>query len=141
MTRSEKYPANVFYSDEDEGYIALAIDLPGCSAFGETQAQALEELQNAIVAWQEAATAAGNPIPPPSRNEVLELPSGKVLLRMPRTLHSQLIAQATAEGVSLNQYVVSSLSGSVSRQASESEFRYIAEQLVGRLKTQVTLSD
>ena len=38
----------VFYSSEDEGYIAVAIDLPGCSAFGETEDAALAELKIAI---------------------------------------------------------------------------------------------
>jgi|GEM_PF-3892485 hypothetical protein len=33
-------PAIVFYSDEDQGYIAKAVDLKGCSAFGETPEQA-----------------------------------------------------------------------------------------------------
>jgi predicted RNase H-like HicB family nuclease len=52
---------------ESEGFIAEAIDLPGCSAFGETQSEAIVELQNAIKAWIAAATAAGNAIPPPRR--------------------------------------------------------------------------
>jgi predicted RNase H-like HicB family nuclease len=64
---ADRYPASVFWSDEDEGFIALAPDLPGCSAFGETQAAALLELQDAIRAWVAAAQKAGNPIPAPSR--------------------------------------------------------------------------
>ncbi|MFL5213269.1 MAG: type II toxin-antitoxin system HicB family antitoxin [Microvirga sp.] len=64
---TSRYPARVFWSDEDEGFIAEAIDLPGCSAFGDTQSEAIIELQNAIKAWIEAATAAGNAIPPPRR--------------------------------------------------------------------------
>jgi predicted RNase H-like HicB family nuclease len=67
VTDANRYPANVFWSEEDEGFIAVASDLPGCSAFGETQHEALAELQSAIVAWIEAARAAGNPIPDPSR--------------------------------------------------------------------------
>ena len=59
MTDTNRYPANVFWSEEDEGFIAVAADLPGCSAFGETQHEALTELQSAIVAWIEAARAAG----------------------------------------------------------------------------------
>jgi predicted RNase H-like HicB family nuclease len=62
-----RYPANVFWSDEDEGFIAIAPDLPGCSAFGETRYDALTELDGAIEAWIEAASAAGNPVPGPSR--------------------------------------------------------------------------
>ena len=61
-----RYPATVFWSDEDEGFIATATDLPGCSAFGDTQREALSELQDAIVAWIEAARSAGNPVPVPS---------------------------------------------------------------------------
>ncbi len=51
MIDTSRYPARVFWSDEDEGFIAEAIDLPGCSAFGETQSEAIIELQNAIKAW------------------------------------------------------------------------------------------
>jgi predicted RNase H-like HicB family nuclease len=43
-----RYPANIFWSDEDEGFIAVAPDLPGCSAFGQTQEQAMAQLQDAI---------------------------------------------------------------------------------------------
>ena len=39
-----KYPKQVFWSDEDEGYIATLPDLPGCSAWGATEAEAPEEL-------------------------------------------------------------------------------------------------
>jgi predicted RNase H-like HicB family nuclease len=65
MTEAQRYPAHVFWSEEDEGYIALAIDLPGCSAFGDTQPEALAELQDAIAAWIEAHRSAGNAIPAP----------------------------------------------------------------------------
>lgn len=64
---TEHYPAHVFWSDEDEGYIAVAPDLPGCSSFGATRQEAIAELQDAIAAWIEAARAAGNPVPGPSR--------------------------------------------------------------------------
>jgi predicted RNase H-like HicB family nuclease len=63
VTNANRYPAQVSWSDEDSGFIAIAPDLPGCSAFGETQQEALAELQDAIAAWIEAAQSAGNPIP------------------------------------------------------------------------------
>ena len=44
-----RYPANVFWSEEDEGFIALAPDLPGCSAFGESQAEALVSLSRQLM--------------------------------------------------------------------------------------------
>jgi predicted RNase H-like HicB family nuclease len=59
------YHINVFYSEEDEGYIADIPDLRFCSAFGETPEDAVRELGLAKAAWIEAATAAGKPVPEP----------------------------------------------------------------------------
>ena len=60
------YPSRTFWSEEDQGFIAIAPDLPGSSAFGRTRAEADRELDRAIEAWIEAQVAAGNPIPEPS---------------------------------------------------------------------------
>ena len=60
------YHINIFYSDEDDGYIADIPDLPGCSAFGASPEAALREVQVAKQAWLEAARAAGKPIPEPA---------------------------------------------------------------------------
>ncbi|MCH8260857.1 MAG: type II toxin-antitoxin system HicB family antitoxin [Planctomycetes bacterium] len=59
------YHINIFYSEEDGGYIADVPDLAACSAFGETAQRALAEVLRAKAAWIEAAKAAGKPIPPP----------------------------------------------------------------------------
>jgi predicted RNase H-like HicB family nuclease len=59
------YHVNVFYSDEDEGYIADIPDLKHCSAFGKTPEEALREALKAKKAWLEAARANGKPIPAP----------------------------------------------------------------------------
>ena len=58
------YHINIFYSDEDGGYIADIPDLEACSAFGETPEAALAEVERAKAAWLEAARAEGRPIPP-----------------------------------------------------------------------------
>jgi len=59
------YHINVFYSEEDEGYIADIPDLKHCSAFGETPQEALREVLIAKNAWLEAARVAGKSIPRP----------------------------------------------------------------------------
>ena len=59
------YHINIFFSEADEGYIADIPDLPGCSAFGKTPAEALEQVEIAKEAWLEAAKAEGKPIPKP----------------------------------------------------------------------------
>lgn len=53
------YHINIFYSDQDEGYIADIPDLKYCSAFGDTPEEALREVQIAKNAWLEAALAEG----------------------------------------------------------------------------------
>src|SRR5664279_635069 len=45
------FEMRVFRSNEDDGYIAVAPDLPECSAFGKTWPEALTELQGAMIAW------------------------------------------------------------------------------------------
>ncbi len=59
------YHVNLFYSEEDEGYIADIPDLKHCSAFGETPEEALREVLRAKKAWIEAAIANGKIVPKP----------------------------------------------------------------------------
>ena len=59
------YHINLFYSDEDGGYIADIPDLAFCSAFGETQEEALKEVLIAKKAWLEAAKQENKRIPRP----------------------------------------------------------------------------
>lgn len=60
------YHINIFYSDDDQGYIADIPDLAHCSAFGTTPEEALAEVLQAKTAWLEAAQAEGKKIPAPS---------------------------------------------------------------------------
>ena len=57
------YHINVFYSQEDDGWIADVPDLRFCSAFAATPEEAVAEVQKAIEAWLEAAKSEGRPIP------------------------------------------------------------------------------
>jgi predicted RNase H-like HicB family nuclease len=59
------YHINIFWSDEDGGYIADIPDLEACSAFGRTPQEALAELEQAKAAWLAAARAEGKAIPAP----------------------------------------------------------------------------
>jgi predicted RNase H-like HicB family nuclease len=61
----QDYHINIFYSEDDGGYIADIPDLEACSAFGRTPVEALEEVQKAKDLWLEAARAEGKPIPAP----------------------------------------------------------------------------
>jgi len=59
------YHINIFYSEEDDGYIADVPDLEHCSAFGSSHEAALAEVRVAMAAWLETAKAEKRPIPPP----------------------------------------------------------------------------
>lgn len=59
------YHINIFYSEEDGGYIADIPDLEACSAFGKTPEEALKQIEIAKAAWLEAARAEHRPIPKP----------------------------------------------------------------------------
>jgi predicted RNase H-like HicB family nuclease len=59
------YHINIFYSDEDGGYIADIPDLEACSAFGKTPDEALAQVEIAKRAWLAAAKKEGKPVPLP----------------------------------------------------------------------------
>jgi antitoxin HicB len=100
-----RYPIEVFWSAEDEGFVAIAPDLPGASAWGKSEADAIRELHTVIRIWIKAAKKVGNPVPEPSDRADVNY-SGKFLMRVPKRLHAELAGAAKAQGVSLNQYVL-----------------------------------
>ena len=59
------YHIDIFYSEDDGGYVANIPDLECCSAFGHTPHEALTEVLKAKAAWLEAAREADKPIPLP----------------------------------------------------------------------------
>ena len=95
------------YQDTEGDFVVEVDDLPGCVTHGRTPDEAFHNLEEAKRAWMESRLAAGLEVPEPRRTEQY---SGKILLRMPRSLHRRLAEQSVWEGVSLNQYVVSLLS-------------------------------
>lgn len=59
------YHINIFYSDDDEAYVADIPDLRYCSATGDTPEEALREVLIAKTLWLENAEAKGKSVPPP----------------------------------------------------------------------------
>lgn len=106
MKKQPHYPVELHWSAEDDGWIATFPDLPGCSAWGATEAEALAESHAAAAAWLKACKAAGNPIPAPSPLADEADYSGRFVMRIPKRLHADLSKSAKRQGVSLNQYVL-----------------------------------
>jgi predicted RNase H-like HicB family nuclease len=65
-----QYPINVFWSDEDDAWVADVPDLEYCSALGATPHEAVSEVELAIEGWVDAARASGRSIPSPSMRAV-----------------------------------------------------------------------
>lgn len=60
-----RYEVILYWSDEDEAFIAEVPELPGCAADGETYEQALANVQTVIEEWIETANELGRSIPEP----------------------------------------------------------------------------
>ena len=60
-----KYEVIIYWSDEDDTFVAEVPELPGCSAHGDTQAAALQSVEQAIDLWIDTAREFGDPVPDP----------------------------------------------------------------------------
>lgn len=123
------YSVSIKWSDEDGGFIAIIPELVGLSAFGETREQAASELEIAAEAYLESLREAGEAIPAPEKIEPF---SGQTRVRMPKSLHAKLSHSAKNEGVSLNTYIISLLSG----QQATKETNEIYKQLSVEIRDQ-----
>lgn len=61
----KKYEIIIFWSDEDNAYVAEVPELPGCMADGNTYQEALSNAERVIEEWIETALELGRPIPRP----------------------------------------------------------------------------
>jgi predicted RNase H-like HicB family nuclease len=57
----------VIYGDPDDGYMGTVAELPGCYTSGDTPAEALANLDEAMAAWLESCLKSGDPIPDPAK--------------------------------------------------------------------------
>ena len=110
-----EYPFEIHPLSEEEGggYSIVFPDLPGCRSDGATPEEAMANGRDALKAWVAVALEFKDELPKP-----FSAVSGRFVQRVPRSLHVQLIAQARAEGVSLNTLVVSLVSQGLGRRLS-----------------------
>ena len=60
-----KYEVIIYWSDEDQAFVAEVPELPGCAADGQTYQEALANAETVIQEWLETATKLGRSIPTP----------------------------------------------------------------------------
>ena len=66
-----KYEVIIYWSDEDQVFIAEVPELPGCMAHGESQELALKNAQEAIQLWIDTANEFGEPVPVPKGRRLM----------------------------------------------------------------------
>lgn len=66
-----KYEVIIYWSEEDEAFVAEVPELPGCAAHGPTQEAALASAKEAIVLWIDTAKEFGDPIPDPKGRRLI----------------------------------------------------------------------
>ncbi len=98
-----KYAIVIAYSGEDGGYIATVPELSGCSAFGDTEEEAIREIKVAASLWLSAAKKTGRKVPEPILEKKFK---GRFPLRIPEDLRRRLELEAKRRGVSLNELIL-----------------------------------
>jgi len=103
------------------GYLFTMPDIPGVIADGATEIEAIEDGREAFISTVSALVDMGREVPAPAFNADDFMPasaSGKVLARLPRSMHLQLAARAKTEGVSLNSLVLAFIAEGLGRRSS-----------------------
>jgi antitoxin HicB len=120
MEKTIDYYMNLPYTfelqnDPEQGWFVRVKELRGCMSAGDTPEEAVTMIQEAMAGWLEIALEEGLAIPEPRAEEDY---SGKFVVRVPRSLHRQLVEAAANDGVSLNQYINVALAQAVARPLS-----------------------
>ena len=87
-------------------YVAEILEFPGCSAEGETPAEAYTKLERAAETWLFDWLSEGKAAPRPLTNTGT---SGRFALRLPKSLYVRASKAAAFEHVSLNQYIANAV--------------------------------
>jgi antitoxin HicB len=96
--------------DDERRWTARVQELPGCEVSERTSEEAARAISHAMEEWLDAALERGADIPEPRHPSTH---SGRLLLRIPQDLHSEMARRAEGEDVSLNGYITTLLAGTV----------------------------
>lgn len=107
MYNAEEYTISVRKErmDGDVYWVARVEELPDIMEFGETRDEAYNLALDTITTGQEMCLSEGTPFPAPKVFQDSEA-SGRVTLRLPKSVHANCIRRAEEEGVSLNSYIL-----------------------------------
>lgn len=115
--------------DGETVFKATVAELPNLATYEDTAEEAYSSIVEDISALHEMATKHGHAFPEPLQERHIEA-TGRVTLRLPRTLHQRLTEQSIEEDVSLNTYIISLLSEAGTANA-------ISSKLAASVRTQM----
>ena len=107
------YTIEVIPDKDEEGQVTLfarVVELPGCMTEADDFTELGKMIEDAKISWLETALEDGQPIPEP---RPIEGYSGKFVVRVPKSMHRELVEAAEREGVSLNTFVNVALSRAI----------------------------
>ncbi len=108
--KAEEYSFSVVWSEDDACFIGRVDEFPSLAAHGSTQEKALREIRHVVEYVLEDLAAEKESVPVPLSKRAF---SGKLNVRMPKTLHRRLAAESEREGVSLNNWINTKLASTV----------------------------
>jgi len=99
---SDKYTYRVYYSEEDESFVATCAEFPSISWLEDSPSQALVGLLAAVDEILNDMKESNEPIPEPLTSAKY---TGRITLRMPPDLHRRATIRAAEDNISLNRYI------------------------------------
>jgi predicted RNase H-like HicB family nuclease len=113
----------------DEGYIATSPEWPGLSAYGENQEGAIREMQTVLALAIEVSLEDGDTLPTPAEAAPVKLPSGRIHLRLARSLHGLVSERAKQDNVSINTLLVQLISAGIGTPAKAEAHAPVKERV------------
>ena len=113
----------------DGTYFAEILEFRGCFAEGQTPNEAYANLERVAESWIEAAIEQKQEIPSPLATRDF---SGRIALRIPRSIHSQAVKFAEMDGTSLNQFFLASIAARV---GAEEFYEHLSNRLAAKFMT------
>lgn len=122
------YQITLVRDDEDgkAGWVARVEEIPGCTTRARTPQETVSRVTRLLTSWIREAIEEGREVPEPKAAESY---SGRLLLRMPQSLHGELTRSAEREQVSLNQFITDVLAGAVGWRTPAVQARPVVRRL------------
>jgi len=117
---------------DDGTYFAEILEFPGCFAEGQNPNEAYKNLEKVAESWIEAALDQGQEIPEPFATRDF---SGRIALRIPKSIHKQSAKFAEMDGTSLNQFFLTAIAARV---GAEEFYERLSNRLEAKCMTFVT---